>query len=71
MNTYYATFGNHLMDWHLVLIARDPDIARAYIKRRSGLAGCFCRIADEPPRGTRPLTEKPVELCYVSADHLK
>jgi hypothetical protein len=70
MKTFYATFGNHLINWHLVLEASNADIAHAYMMKKSGLSGCFCRITEDEPADTKSLTDKPVGLFYSHHSHI-
>jgi len=66
--TFYVTFGDLLIDYHLIVTAKDAEIVAAYMVRRARI-GCWSRIVTEQP-ATKPLNAKPLELCYQSADHI-
>lgn len=68
MNRFYVTFGDLLIRFHLVVMAKDEEIVRAYMKKKSGI-GCWCQVRTDEP-DTEPLTAKPVELYYGAAEHV-
>ncbi len=68
-STFYVTFGDILINYHLIVTARNEDIVRAFMQRRSGIR-CYSRILATQPTDTKPLNEKPLELCYADAGHI-
>jgi hypothetical protein len=70
MQTFYVTFGDLLIDYYLIVTAKDEAIVRAFMKKKSGI-NCWCRVLTEKPSSnTKPLIEKATELYYASAEHM-
>lgn len=68
MKTFFVTFGDLLIDYHLVVKAANEDIVRAFMRKKSGI-NCWCRVTEERP-DTKPLRPTALELCYSSAEHV-
>jgi len=69
MNTYYVTFGagTLLRDYYAVVEARDEEIVRTWLNRRSRLP--WSCIYGKVPEG-RLLQERPLVLNYEHAEHI-
>ena len=69
MTTFYVTFGDLLIDYHLVVEAESEGIVRTWMHKKSGIS-CWCRILTTEPTDTRRLRLNPTELYYSASEHI-